>query len=86
MQLEFKAVDELRQVVAVAQSLRQRGSTEAAQKALALVNAILASANAKCRRTLPDADIECISDGAGNLIYRCDHQSPHEWDLNGNAV
>lgn len=54
--------------------------------ALASVTAALAATTAQCRRSTPPADIEAVTDNAGNLIYRCTHATPHRWNLAGTPL
>jgi hypothetical protein len=52
------------------------------QKAVAQVNRMLSAGGARCRIVLPDAPIELVTGGAGDLIYRCGHtppDGPHRW-------
>jgi hypothetical protein len=51
------------------------------------VNALLAVSAARCRvAPPPPADIEMVTDAAGELIYRCQHRTPHRWKLDGTPL
>jgi hypothetical protein len=56
----------------------------AANAALHSVTSLVAAAAPKCNLDSPAEDIDVRMDGNGNIIYRCRHRSPHEWDLAGN--
>jgi hypothetical protein len=48
--------------------------------AIAACNAMLAMASAKCTRMSPPSDIDTVTGPDGDLILRCGHSPPHEWD------
>jgi hypothetical protein len=51
------------------------------------VNALLAVSAARCRiAPPPPADVEMVTDAAGELIYRCLHKKPHRWKLDGTPL
>ena len=48
------------------------------------VNALLAAAAGGCNILIPEEDVEAVMTAAGEIIYRCYHVPPHEWDLAGH--
>jgi hypothetical protein len=54
--------------------------------AIHTVNSLLAASSAKCSRAAPPADIDLVTDSSGDLIYRCQHKSPHSWKLDGDPI
>lgn len=53
--------------------------------ALGAANALLAAASSKCTLDSPAADINATTDVSGNLVLRCGHSPPHEWDYHTGA-
>ena len=53
--------------------------------ALGAVNALLAVAVSKCTLASPASDINATTDVSGNLVLRCGHSPPHEWDYQTGA-
>jgi hypothetical protein len=53
--------------------------------ALSAANALLAAASSKCTLDSPAADINATTDVNGNLVLRCGHSPPHEWDYQSGA-
>ncbi len=47
---------------------------------------LISSSKASCTRRVPHADINITTDSNGDLILRCEHHPPHEWDRNGNQM
>jgi hypothetical protein len=47
------------------------------------VTALLSAASVKCHLSTPAADIDMKLNSSGQLIYRCYHNPPHEWYLDG---
>jgi hypothetical protein len=50
------------------------------------VTSLVEAAVPKCNLSSPPADIDVRVDGNGNMVYRCRHNSPHEWDLAGKKL
>jgi hypothetical protein len=48
-------------------------------------NAMLTFASATCTLGVPPEDIGAVTDRDGNLILRCGHSPPHEWDYRSGA-
>lgn len=59
---------------------------QAAWAAMQTVTALMASAGPRCNLAAPPTDIEPKVDGNGNLIRRCQHVPPHEWDWMGKRL
>jgi len=55
----------------------------AANAALNSVITLVAAATPKCNLAAPAEDIDVRVDSSGNMIFRCRHNTPHEWDLGG---
>ena len=53
--------------------------------ALGAANALLAAAASKCTLASPASDINGMTDVNGNLVLRCGHSPPHEWDYQTGA-
>jgi hypothetical protein len=53
--------------------------------ALGAANALLAAASSKCTLYTPPSDINAVTDVNGNLVLRCGHSPPHEWDYQTGA-
>lgn len=53
--------------------------------ALGTSSALLAMASAKCRLAVPPSDISAVTDSSGNLVLRCEHNPPHEWNYGSGA-
>jgi hypothetical protein len=60
--------------------------SNAAMAAVNTVTALVASAAPRCNLEAPPKDIDARVDSSGNLIYRCQHNPPHEWDLTGRPL
>ena len=54
--------------------------------AIHTVNALLAVASAQCTRDTPPANVDMVTDAAGELVYRCEHAKPHWWKLDGTIL
>lgn len=48
--------------------------------ALGAANALLAAASSKCTLGPRPSDIDAVTDAKGDLVLRCGHSPPHEWD------
>lgn len=55
-------------------------SRQALIAAMSAANAMLAMATATCTQGRDPSDIEAVTDANGNLVLRCGHDPPHEWD------
>ncbi len=53
--------------------------------ALGISSSLLAMASAKCKLGAPPADISPVTDSSGNLVLRCEHSPPHEWNYGSGA-
>lgn len=79
----------LKVAVALTQVEADRRTSESGQRSMSIalsastqaVNALFAVAAVQCHLAHPPQDIEMKLNAAGNLIYRCYHTPPHEWDL-----
>ena len=70
-----------------APSERTQRTNFALQTSLLAVNALLAAASTQCMIGGAPADIDMVTDGAGTLIYRCQHHPIyHEWSLSGTQI
>ena len=58
----------------------------AASAALQSVTALVAAVGAKCNLAAPAEEIEAMVSENGDLVYRCHHRPPHEWNLNGKKL
>ena len=55
--------------------------------AMHTANSLLVAARAKCNLAAPPADIDVLPDsGTGELVYRCEHPTPHKWNMNGQRI
>lgn len=52
-------------------------------QSMRLFSALVAATLPQCNLAAPPEDIEPKVDVSGDLIYRCYHTPPHEWNLNG---
>ena len=74
--------------------LMDRGSTSPALSPIAIaasaafqsVTALVTAVGAKCNLAAPPEDIEAKVNRNGDLVYRCHHRPPHEWDLSGKKL
>jgi hypothetical protein len=55
-------------------------SRQALIAATSAANAMLAMAAATCTLDRDPSDIEAVTDANGDLVLRCGHSPPHEWD------
>ena len=55
----------------------------AALSAFQSVTALMSAVAPRCNLENPPKDIEAKVDGTGDMVYRCLHTPPHEWDLSG---
>jgi hypothetical protein len=89
MTIEFDhgAPPNLRELADGAEQLARRSLVDQAKYAVHRVNQLLAASGATCRLRLPQAQVDAVTDAAsGNLIYKCRHSAPHEWDLDGKRI
>jgi hypothetical protein len=54
--------------------------------AIQTLNLLMAASNAKCTLARPPAEIDTTLNEKGDLIYRCQHKKPHEWDMQGHRL
>jgi hypothetical protein len=47
---------------------------------------LLATSTAQCNLAGPPADIDITLDEKGDLIYRCQHEPQHKWNLQGRRL
>ena len=58
----------------------------AANAALHSITSLVAAAAPKCNLDSPAEEIDVRVGRKGNIIFRCRHSSPHEWDLRGKRL
>lgn len=76
---------ELTQEIAVRLSWQPEVARFALIAALGAANALLAAAASKCTLGPRPADINVTTDVNGDLVLRCGHSPPHEWDYQTGA-
>ena len=64
-------------------SWNTRSLKMAFQASLQAANAMIAAQGGRCDLKTPHEDIELTVDSGGDLVYRCFHNPPHEWRLDG---
>lgn len=87
-------LDSLRAQLEVATDLLRRGRdarglspmADAASATLHSVAALMRAAEPLCNLAPPPGEIEVRVAENGNLIYRCHHIPPHEWDMTGRLI
>ncbi len=58
----------------------------ASAAALGGMNSLMAAAMAQCTIDPPPAAISGITNASGDIVLRCNHPTPHEWDRNGTRT
>lgn len=58
----------------------------AAEAAMQVVRSLLIAVQRKCPLAQPPAEVDQDYDATGNMILRCRHPSPHEWDGMGKRI
>jgi hypothetical protein len=77
---------QLKDVDRTAKESGQRSLSMALSASTQAVNALLSVAAVQCHLSQPPQEVEVKLNASGNLIYRCYHTPPHEWDLTGRRL